>query len=160
MLLKGKLSSIPADFSDPKSPSSPTARRLKSRHGETSFTVCTYSIEFERMNNDDDTLGWLGLPSPLQMYRQHCRLLENEIQELNAQLRKARADVFGISQMLLETQAKNSEFAGYLRERGAEAAAMRKQISDLTTSNYVNKREAEELRRIVNEMRPRPTTIV
>jgi len=112
------------------------------------------------MNNDDDTLGWLGLPSPLQMYRQHCRLLENEIQELNAQLRKARADVFGISQMLLETQAKNSEFAGYLRERGAEAAAMRKQISDLTTSNYVNKREAEELRRLVNEMRPRPTTIV
>jgi len=112
------------------------------------------------MNDDEDTLGWLGLPTPLQMYRQHCRLLENEIQELNLQLRKARADVFGISQMLLETQAKNSEFAGYLRERGAEAAAMRKQISDLTTSNYVNKREAEKLRQIVNEMRPRPATVV
>lgn len=112
------------------------------------------------MNIDDDTCTWLGLPTPLEMYRQHCRLLENEIQELNAQLRKARADVFGISQMLLETQAKNSEFAGYLRKRGAEAAAMRKQISDLTTSNYVIKREAEELRRIVNEMRPRPTMIV
>lgn len=112
------------------------------------------------MNDDEDTLGWLGLPTPLQMYRQHCRLLENEIQELNLQLRKARADVLGISQMLLETQAKNCEFAGYLRERGAEAAAMRKQISDLTTSNYVNKREAEKLRQIVDEMRPRPTTIV
>lgn len=35
------------------------------------------------MNDDEDTLGWLGLPTPLQMYRQHCRLLENEIQELN-----------------------------------------------------------------------------
>ena len=110
--------------------------------------------------NDDDTLGWLGLPTPLEMYRQHCHLLENEIQELNVQLRKARADVFGISQMLLDTQAKNIEFAGYLRERGAEAAVMRKQISDLTTSANGSRREADELRRIVNEMRPRPTTIV
>ncbi|MBI6601679.1 hypothetical protein [Pseudomonas sp. S4_EA_1b] len=112
------------------------------------------------MNDDEDTLGWLGLPTPLQMYRQHCRLLENEIQELNLQLRKARADVFGISQMLLETQTKNIEFAGYLRERGAEAAVMRKQIADLTTSANVSRREADELRRIFNEMRPRPTTIV
>lgn len=112
------------------------------------------------MNDDEDTLGWLGLPTRLQMYRQHCRLLENEIQELNLQLRKARADVFGISQMLLETQAKNIEFAGYLRECGAEAAAMRKQISDLTTSANVSQREADGVRRIVSEMRPRPTTIV
>ncbi|WEX18993.1 hypothetical protein P2T68_17280 [Pseudomonas sp. G11] len=112
------------------------------------------------MNIDEDTCGWLGLPTPLQMYRQHCRLLENEIQELNRQLRKAREDVFGISQMLLETQTKNAEFAGYLRERGAEAAAMRKQIADLTTSDSVHRREVIELRQIVNEMRPRPFTIV
>lgn len=112
------------------------------------------------MDNDEDTLGWLGLPTPLQMYRQHCHLLENEIQELNLQLRKARADVYGISQMLLEAQAKNTEFAWYLRERGAEAASMRKQIADLTTLSNVSRREADGLRRIVNEMRPRPTTIV
>ncbi len=61
---------------------------------------------------DEDTSAWLGCPTPLEMYRQHGRLLENEIQELNLQLRKARADVFGISQMLLETQAKSAEFAG------------------------------------------------
>jgi chromosome segregation ATPase len=112
------------------------------------------------MNNDEDTLGWLGLPTPLHMYRQHCRLLENEIQELNVQLRKAREDVFGISQMLLTTQAKNTEFAGYLRQRGGEAAEMRKQIDTLTTSLRASQREAEGLKRIVNEMRPRPTTIV
>lgn len=111
------------------------------------------------MNNDDDTNGWLGLPTPLEMYRQHCRLLENEIQELNVQLRKARADVFGISQMLLETQAKNAEFAGYLRQRGGEAAKMRRTIEDLTTSLNVSQRDAEGLRRIVNELRPRPVTI-
>ena len=112
------------------------------------------------MNTDDDTNGWLGLPTPLEMYRQHCRLLENEIQELNVLLRKARADVFGISQTLLETQTKNAEFAGYLRQRGGEAAEMRRKIEDLTTSLNVSQREVEGLRRIVNEMRPRPTTIV
>ena len=112
------------------------------------------------MNNEDDTLEWLGLPTPLEMYRQHCRLLENEIQELNVQLRKARADVFGISQMLLDTQAKNAEFAGYLRQRGGEAAEMRKQIDTLTTSLGVSQREAESLKRIVNEIRPRWTTFV
>ncbi|MGY2142204.1 hypothetical protein ACW9I5_05920 [Pseudomonas azotoformans] len=112
------------------------------------------------MNNDEDTLGWLGLPTRLQMYRQHCRLLENEIQDLNVQLRKAREDVFGISQMLLATQAKNAEFAGYLRQRGGEAAEMRKQIDTLTTSLRVSQREAEGLKRIVKEMRPQPTTIV
>lgn len=37
---------------------------------------------------------------------------------------------------------------------------MRKQIDDLPTSNNVSIREAGELRRIVNEMRPRPFTIV
>ena len=112
------------------------------------------------MNIDEDTCGWLGLPTPLEMYRQHCRLLENEIQELNLQLRKARADIFGISQMLLETQTKNSEFAGYLRERGVEAAAMRKEIADLTLLANSRKRESDNLRQIAIDMRPLPTTIV
>ena len=69
---------------------------------------------------DEDTCGWLGLPSPLEMYRQHCGLLENEIQELNLQQRKARADVLGISQMLLETQAKNPEFPDTSVNEGAK----------------------------------------
>jgi hypothetical protein len=99
------------------------------------------------MNLDEDTCEWLGFPSPLEMYKQHCRILENEIQELNLQLRKARADVFCISQTLLEAQAKNTEFAGYLRQRGGEAAVMRKQIADLTISDSVNKREVVELRK-------------
>jgi hypothetical protein len=56
------------------------------------------------------------------------------------QLRKAREDVFGIS------QAKNTEFSGYLRQRGGEAAEMRTQIETLTTSLRVSQREAEGLR--------------
>ncbi|NCE83552.1 hypothetical protein EXW72_10020 [Pseudomonas sp. BCA14] len=105
------------------------------------------------MNIDEDTCEWLGLPTPLEMYKQHCLILENEIKELNLQLRKARADVFCISQTLLDVQAKNAEFAGYLRERGAEAAAMRKEIAELTTSKNFDRRELAELRQRVG----RPT---
>lgn len=112
------------------------------------------------MHLDEETCEWLGLPTPLEMYQQHCLLLENEVQELNRLLRKAREDVFGLVKMLSEAQTKKDEYAGYLRQRGAEAAAMRKQIEDLKTSNNVNRREADALRLIVNEMRPRPTTIV
>jgi len=117
-------------------------------------------LSLPTMNLDEDTCEWLGLPSPLEMYQQHCLLLENEIQELNLLLSKARADIFGLVLMLDEARAKKDEFAGYLRQRGSEAAAMRKQISDLTSSAIVSKREADNLRLIVNELRSRPTTIV
>lgn len=109
---------------------------------------------------DEETCDWLGMPSPVEVYQQHCLLLENEIQELNAHLRKARADIFGLVNMLSEVQSRKDELASYLRQRGAEAAAMRRQIADLTTSNNVNKRDAEELRRVVDEIRLRSTTIV
>lgn len=98
---------------------------------------------------DEETCDWLGLPTPLEMYQQHCLLLENEIQELNRLLRKAREDIFGLVNMVSEAQAKNEEFAGYLRQRGAEAAMMRKAIADLTTSNNLNAREVNELRAIL-----------
>jgi hypothetical protein len=50
------------------------------------------------MSTDDDTFEWLGIPTPLEMYKHQCLLLENELQELNLQLRKAQADVFCIRQ--------------------------------------------------------------
>ncbi|MFP5498638.1 MAG: hypothetical protein ACLGJE_21100 [Gammaproteobacteria bacterium] len=112
------------------------------------------------MNIDEDTCGWLGIPTPLEMHKQHARLLENEIQELNLQLRKARADIFGLVAMLAEAQAKKDEFSGYLRQRGAEAAVMRKQIDTLTTSERVNVREVERLRGMLNDLMSRSKTIV
>ncbi|MBC3239667.1 hypothetical protein HU723_10795 [Pseudomonas lurida] len=106
------------------------------------------------MHLDEDTCDWLGLPTPLEMYQQHCLLLENEIQELNLQLRKAREDVFGLVKMLDDALSKKDEFAGYLRQRGAEAAAMRKEISDLNTASRSSQREAAELRLLLKELQP------
>ena len=48
------------------------------------------------IENTDD---WLGLPTPQESCKQHILLLENEIDDLNRQLRKARCDVFVLVQM-------------------------------------------------------------
>ncbi|MCL6701192.1 hypothetical protein [Pseudomonas sp. T1.Ur] len=47
----------------------------------------------------EDTSDWLGTPTPLEMYKHSCLMLENEVQELTTQLRKARQDIFGLIEM-------------------------------------------------------------
>ncbi|WP_431494817.1 hypothetical protein [Pseudomonas brassicacearum] len=47
----------------------------------------------------EDTSDWLGCPTPLEMYRHSCDMLENEVQELTTHLRKARQDIFGLVEM-------------------------------------------------------------
>lgn len=85
------------------------------------------------MNIDEDTCEWLGCPTPLEMHKQHALLLENEIQELHLQLRKAREDMFGLVNMLAEAQDQKEELAGRRRQLGVEAAEMREVMSDLRT---------------------------
>jgi cell division septum initiation protein DivIVA len=51
------------------------------------------------MNIDQDTCEWLGCPTPLEMYKHQCALLEDEISDLQRHLAKARANVAGLVQM-------------------------------------------------------------
>lgn len=51
------------------------------------------------MNIDEDTSTWLGCPTPLEMYQHQCALLEDELIQTHAMLRKARANVAGLVQM-------------------------------------------------------------
>ncbi|WP_338571948.1 hypothetical protein V6L78_28060 [Pseudomonas canadensis] len=51
------------------------------------------------MNIDEDTCEWLGCPTPLEMYKHHCAMIEDEVADLQAQLRKARANISGLVQM-------------------------------------------------------------
>ena len=62
------------------------------------------------MNIDEDTCGWLGIPTRLEMHKQQAWLLENEIQELNSQLRKAREDIHGLVQMLADAETVKRQF--------------------------------------------------
>lgn len=112
------------------------------------------------MDIDEDTDWWLGSPTPLEMCHQHALLLENEIQELNLHLRKAREDIFGLTKMLADAEAVKSEYRGYLAERGAEVAAMRKQIDSLGMSARASEREVERLRQMLVNLVPQPKTIV
>lgn len=53
---------------------------------------------FSRMNDDliDETGFDMSLPSPLEMTRQECLLLHNELRDVWAELRRSRRNVAGL----------------------------------------------------------------
>ncbi|MGO3564486.1 hypothetical protein [Pseudomonas helleri] len=65
------------------------------------------------MNIDEDTSAWLGCPTPLEMYKHQCALLEDELSGTQAQLNKARKNIAGLVQMndLLATGKASAEAA-------------------------------------------------
>lgn len=76
------------------------------------------------MNIDEDTSTWLGCPTPLEMYKHQCALLEDELTTAYRLLSKARANVAGLVQMndLLATGKASAETA--LREALERISAM------------------------------------
>ncbi|MFQ6346066.1 hypothetical protein ACQRBV_22440 [Pseudomonas sp. R11F] len=51
------------------------------------------------MNIDEDTSEWLGCPTPLEMYKHQCALLEDELTETQNRLNKARSNIAGLIQI-------------------------------------------------------------
>jgi hypothetical protein len=51
------------------------------------------------MNIDEDTSAWLGCPTPLEMYKHQCALLEDELTQAQALLSNARKNIAGLVQM-------------------------------------------------------------
>ncbi|MFO3675813.1 hypothetical protein ACKWMZ_27010 [Pseudomonas protegens] len=97
---------------------------------------------------DTDTADdWLGIPMPLETCRQHILLLENEVAELNLQLRAARENIFKLINMQARTEKDRDEALARLREKAGEAALLRKQVSDLELSVRSKDRANEDLRR-------------
>ena len=82
------------------------------------------------MNVDMDTDDWLGCPTPLEMYQHQCALLEDELIQTEAMLRKARANVAGLVQMndLLAVGKASAEKS--LREALDRMSAMSNEESD------------------------------
>jgi len=48
---------------------------------------------------DQDTCEWLGCPTPLEMYKHQCALLEDELTLAQAQLTRARRNIAGLVHM-------------------------------------------------------------
>ncbi|WP_233098377.1 hypothetical protein [Pseudomonas sp. MF5691] len=76
------------------------------------------------MNIDEDTSTWLGCPTPLEMYKHQCALLEDELTTAYRLLSKARANIAGLVQMndLLATGKASAETA--LRDALERISAM------------------------------------
>ena len=79
---------------------------------------------------DEDTSAWLGCPTPLEMYQHQCALLEDELIQTEAMLRKARANIAGLVQMndLLATGKASAEAA--LTQALERISAMKEQAPD------------------------------
>ncbi len=99
------------------------------------------------MHTEDDTADWLGIPTPLETCKQHILLLENEVAELNLQLRTTRENIFKLVNMQAQTERERDEALARLREKAGEAARLRKQVSDLELSVRSKDRANEDLRR-------------
>nr|BFD42932.1 hypothetical protein FFPRI1PSEUD_44310 [Pseudomonas sp. FFPRI_1] len=99
------------------------------------------------MHTEDDTADWLGIPTPLETCKQHILLLENEVAELNLQLRVARENIFKLVNMQAQTEKDRDEALARLREKAGEAARLRKQVSDLELSVRSKDLTNEDLRR-------------
>jgi hypothetical protein len=82
------------------------------------------------MNIDEDTSAWLGCPTPLEMYKHQCTLLEDELTQTEALLRNARKNIAGLVQMndALTTGKAIAENA--LKAALAEIAELKEKCSE------------------------------
>jgi hypothetical protein len=80
------------------------------------------------MNIDEDTCKWLGCPTPLEMYKHQCALLEDELTETQALLRKSRLNIAGLVQM-------NDFLVTWKKEAAARLSRYAEEVSALNHAN-------------------------
>ena len=79
----------------------------------------------------EDTSDWLGSPSELETCKQYMLMLENEVQELTLQLRKAREDIFGLVQMNGQLSHEKSKLKIELSNANVQIARLHSTTSEL-----------------------------
>ncbi|KAB0502746.1 hypothetical protein [Pseudomonas lini] len=83
----------------------------------------------------EDTSDWLGCPTELETIKHYARMLENEVQELNPQLRKARENIFGLVQMHADAFEECGRLRAEIRQLKAELADTSRKHSDLLNAS-------------------------
>ena len=79
----------------------------------------------------DDTSDWIGTPTELETCRQFLLMLENEVQELTLQLRKARQDVFGVVQMHAEVSKQRDQLRADFNRARTDTLEFQRQAIDI-----------------------------
>ncbi len=100
----------------------------------------------------EDTADWLGIPTTEEMLQQHIVLLENEIGELNQQLRTARENIHKLVGLYSNAERDREEVLVRLRSMAAEATQHRNRVLQLESTCEYLRRANEDLRRQI----PRP----
>ncbi len=97
---------------------------------------------------DTDTAeDWLGIPTPLETCKQHILLLENEVAELNLQLRAARENIYKLVRLHAAAVHDRDEAVVRVRSKAAEATEHRNRVIELEASCEFLRRTNEDLRR-------------
>ncbi|MFL1502088.1 MULTISPECIES: hypothetical protein [unclassified Pseudomonas] len=82
------------------------------------------------MHIDEDTSAWLGCPTPLEMYKHQCSLLEDELTETQALLRKARKNIAGLVQMNDALATGKAEAQAVLKTAQEEISELKDRCSE------------------------------
>lgn len=83
------------------------------------------------MNIDEDTAEWLGCPTPLEMYKHQCALLEDELTQTQAQLRKARANIAGLVRLSDDLTTGKAAAEAALKKALADVGALNRENSEM-----------------------------
>ncbi|WP_330214906.1 hypothetical protein [Pseudomonas sp. AM8] len=112
------------------------------------------------MNIDEDTSAWLGCPTPLEMYKHQCALLEDELTTSQQLLSKARANIAGLVQMndLLATgmasaEAKLRKAQAEVSRTNLENSEICKKIMGLMMMSSQSEHLIRENQRLLQELR-------
>jgi chromosome segregation ATPase len=83
----------------------------------------------------EDTSDWLGCPTELETITHYKLVLENEVQELTQQLRKARENIFGLVQMHAEASNECAALRAELAELKVELSNASRRATDIETKS-------------------------
>ena len=79
---------------------------------------------------DEDTSAWLGCPTPLEMYKHQCALLEDELTQTQALLRNARKNIAGLVQLCDELTTSKASAEDALNKARSEVSRLNRENSE------------------------------
>ena len=83
------------------------------------------------MLTDDDDFGCLGVPTEEETLRQHCLLLELEVEDMHSQLAQARANIAKLVDINAEVSADLRKARADLSHRLGQLSAANLELSQI-----------------------------
>ncbi|MFJ4130887.1 hypothetical protein [Pseudomonas cyclaminis] len=83
------------------------------------------------MNIDEDTSAWLGCPTPLEMYKHQCALLEDELNQTQSALNRARRNIAGLVQLSDDLATGKTSAEDALYKARSEVARLNRENSEM-----------------------------